>query len=123
MISNIVPITTAAATPRLNLFSSLSTRGLSEQDITKEAKNSIAISLIFVKKFMLMTKEILLHGIILGFFLFASYAFQTIGCQYTTAGKNAFLTAIYVVLIPFFLWALTKTSAPLDILLYVIDKF
>lgn len=78
---------------------------------------SIAISLIFVKKFMLMTKEILLHGIILGFFLFASYAFQTIGCQYTTAGKNAFLTAIYVVLIPFFLWALTKHSPNIKIFL------
>ena len=29
---------------------------------------------------------------------------QTIGCQYTTAGKNAFLTTIYVILVPFLHW-------------------
>ncbi|MDD4413956.1 MAG: DMT family transporter, partial [Oscillospiraceae bacterium] len=33
--------------------------------------------------------------------LFIGYALQTIGCKYTTAGKNAFLTAVYVVLVPF----------------------
>lgn len=77
----------------------------------------LAISLIFIKKFKLMNKTILLHGMILGFLLFASYAFQTIGCQYTSAGKNAFLTAIYVVLIPFFLWALTKRRPSLKVFL------
>lgn len=69
---------------------------------------SIVLTLVFFNKLKLATKTILLHGFILGAFLFASYAFQTIGCQYTTAGKNAFLTAIYVILVPFFLWIMTK---------------
>ncbi len=68
----------------------------------------VALAAICHKKFKLMNKSIFLHGAILGFFLFASYAFQTIGCRYTTAGKNAFLTTIYVVLVPLFLWILTK---------------
>jgi len=41
-------------------------------------------------------------------FLFLAYAFQTIGCNYTTAGKNAFLTTIYVILVPFLNWILIK---------------
>ncbi len=44
-------------------------------------------------------------GAVVGFWLFASYLLQTIGCQYTTAGKNAFLTSSYVILVPFLYWA------------------
>ena len=40
--------------------------------------------------------------------MFLGYTFQTIGCKYTTAGKNAFLTTIYVILVPFINWGLTK---------------
>jgi len=36
-------------------------------------------------------------GVILG----AAYIAQTVGLAYTTAGKNAFLTAVYVLLVPF----------------------
>ena len=38
-----------------------------------------------------------------------AYAFQTIGLQYTTPGKNAFLTAIYCVLVPFLVWIIYRT--------------
>lgn len=68
----------------------------------------ILLSIICLNKWKLLTKRIVLHGAILGFFLFAAYTFQTIGCKYTTAGKNAFLTTIYVFLVPLFLWAITK---------------
>ena len=40
----------------------------------------------------------------LGFLLWLSQFFQTLGCKYTTAGKNAFLTTIYVILVPFLSW-------------------
>ena len=43
-------------------------------------------------------------GLILGVLLFSSYYVQTVGVKYTTAGNNAFLTAVYVVLVPFFYW-------------------
>lgn len=67
-----------------------------------------ALSIIFWKKFKKMNRKHVLHGAVLGFFLFTAYLFQTIGCNYTTAGKNAFLTAIYVILVPFFHWVLNK---------------
>ncbi len=43
-------------------------------------------------------------GIVLGLCVWAAYAFQTVGVVYTTPGKNAFLTGVYVVLVPFVAW-------------------
>ncbi|OYO87911.1 EamA family transporter, partial [Lachnotalea glycerini] len=42
-------------------------------------------------------------------FIFISYFLQSIGCVYTTAGKNAFITTIYVVIVPFLYWIISKT--------------
>ncbi|HEX2938057.1 MAG TPA: EamA family transporter [Ruminiclostridium sp.] len=50
-------------------------------------------------------------GAILGILLYAAYYFQTLGIEYTTAGNNAFLTAVYVVLVPFLYW-ITKNQKP-----------
>lgn len=44
------------------------------------------------------------HGAILAVLLYVAYYVQTIGVKYTTAGNNAFLTAIYVVVVPFLYW-------------------
>ena len=68
----------------------------------------IVMSLVFIKKLLRMKKEELIHGVGIGVFLFLAYAFQTIGCNYTTAGKNAFLTTVYVILVPFLNWILIK---------------
>ena len=43
-------------------------------------------------------------GLIAGTINFIGYQLQTIGLMYTTPANNAFLTAIYVVLIPFIVW-------------------
>ena len=40
-------------------------------------------------------------GVILGFFLFIGYLFQTWGLVYTTASKSAFITGFGVILVPF----------------------
>lgn len=47
-------------------------------------------------------------GIFLGVFLFGAFALQTIGLQYTTPSKNAFLTATNVVFVPFIARVLYK---------------
>ena len=69
---------------------------------------AVALLLIYCKKLKKLSKRTLFHGGILGLYLFLAYLLQTIGCKYTTAGKNAFLTTIYVFLIPIFLWIITK---------------
>lgn len=48
-------------------------------------------------------------GAILGALIFAAYWFQTVGLVYTTPGKNAFLTAIYCVIVPFMFWVVAKS--------------
>lgn len=59
-----------------------------------------------MKKFC--TRRIFLEGLILGTLIFLSYLVQTYGCLYTTASKNAFITAIYVVITPFLVWIMYK---------------
>ena len=66
------------------------------------------MSLIFIKKWRLLNRDYIIHGTLTGAFLFLAYLTQTVGCRYTTAGKNAFLTTVYVILIPFITWILTK---------------
>ena len=46
-------------------------------------------------------------GIAMGFLLFMAYVFQTYGLDRTTPGKNAFLTDVYCILVPFMAWIST----------------
>ena len=69
---------------------------------------ALALALLYCKKLKTLTRRAWIHGGLLGLYLFLAYLVQTIGCDYTTAGKNAFLTTIYVFFIPLFLWILTK---------------
>ena len=69
---------------------------------------TFALCLLFAPRLKNINKSTFLHGLGIGVFLFLGYTFQTIGCKYTTAGKNAFLTTIYVILVPFINWGLTK---------------
>ncbi|MDR2529877.1 MAG: DMT family transporter [Synergistaceae bacterium] len=48
--------------------------------------------------------EDLAGGLVMGVFLFLAMGLQTLGLNHTTAGKQAFLTASYVILAPFVLW-------------------
>ncbi|MCR4922501.1 MAG: YqeG family HAD IIIA-type phosphatase [Lachnospiraceae bacterium] len=68
----------------------------------------ILLSLVYIKKMIRVDKMTLLHGLAIGFFLFLAYLTQTYGCKYTTAGKNAFLTALYVIFVPFLLWIMFR---------------
>lgn len=47
-------------------------------------------------------------GILMGCALFVGFAFQIVGLQYTTPSKNAFLTALNVVMVPFIAFVILK---------------
>lgn len=55
-----------------------------------------------------MSRKDIQYGAILGIFLFTSYVFQTYGLKYTTASKNAFITTLYVIIVPFLHWAFNR---------------
>lgn len=48
------------------------------------------------------------RGALVGLLLALAYIVQTIGLDYTTAGKNAFLTTVYVLLVPFASWLIFR---------------
>ena len=66
------------------------------------------LSLIFWKKWQLFTPDYLWRGAIIGGFLFLAYTVQTFGLSLTTPSKNAFLTSVYCVVVPFLTWAVVK---------------
>lgn len=69
---------------------------------------SAALTLVMLPRLRYITRRDWMSGLVLGAFLFAAHAVQTIGCQYTTAGKNAFLTTIYVIIVPFVHWIINR---------------
>jgi len=71
---------------------------------------SVIMGVIFFKTILRMGRASFLRGLFLSALMFVSYAFQTIGCIYTTAGKNAFLTTIYVILAPLVTWFFTRKA-------------
>lgn len=62
---------------------------------------AVLMSLIDVKALKEMKKHELKAGFFMGLALFIGFAFQTVGLMYTTPSKNAFLTALNVVIVPF----------------------
>ena len=72
------------------------------------AFSAAILSLVFFRRVSRAGWSDLKAGFIVGFFLFLGFIAQTYGLVYTTAGKNAFLTTTYVVVVPFMGWALTR---------------
>ncbi len=68
----------------------------------------ILLSMIFHKRLRKLSKDYFIKGGIIGLCLFLAYSLQTIGITDTTPGKNAFLTAIYCVIVPFLFWLVDK---------------
>ena len=63
---------------------------------------SIISSAFFFKKIISADKKTIGLGIMLGILLYLHYAFQTVGIQYTTASKAAFITGLNVIMVPIF---------------------
>ena len=68
----------------------------------------LLLAAVFHKRLMRAGREILPHGAICGVLLLSAYASQTYGLKTTSPGTNAFLTAVYCVMVPFMAWGLTR---------------
>lgn len=69
---------------------------------------AVGLTIVFWKKVKTITFREIRYGSILGLLLFVSYYFQTYGLKYTTASKNAFITTLYVIIVPFLHWLFNK---------------
>ena len=68
----------------------------------------LLLGLIFRKRLAASGPQLIPHGALCGVLLLCAYATQTFGLKTTTPGTNAFLTAVYCVLVPFMAWGLYR---------------
>ncbi len=61
---------------------------------------TLVIWLAYSRRISPIDKNTLKAGIILGIFLFLGFAFQTVGLKYTAASKSAFITGLFVIMVP-----------------------
>ncbi len=69
---------------------------------------AVLMGAVSVKGLKDMKKEEIRAGAMMGTALFAGFALQIVGLQYTTPSKNAFLTALNVVMVPFIAFIICK---------------
>ena len=65
---------------------------------------AVLLALICWKRWGKMTADYLWRGAVIGGCLYLAYSIQTYGLALTTPSKNAFLTAVYCVIVPFLYW-------------------
>jgi drug/metabolite transporter (DMT)-like permease len=75
---------------------------------------SMVLTFVFFNRLKKINREYWISGSLIGIFLFLGYCIQTLGLVGTTPGKNAFLTAVYCVIVPFLYWALDRTKPKND---------
>ena len=66
------------------------------------------VALISLKHWKYFTPDYLWRGGLSGLLLFGVYWAQTVGLETTTPSNNAFLSAVYCVIVPFLSWALFR---------------
>ncbi len=69
---------------------------------------SLLLSGVFSKTLFHLTKKEIRYGIFMGIWLALGFILQTIGLHKTTAGKAAFITGFYVLIVPIFSAILLK---------------
>lgn len=69
---------------------------------------AVGLALVFHRRLAGLDRSTFTRGLILGFILETAYLLQTYGLKYTTASKNAFITTLYVVIVPFLNWAINR---------------
>lgn len=62
---------------------------------------SVLLTAVNHKKLQKLRWRTVRNGMILGVFLYCAFILQTVGLEYTTPSKNAFLTAVNVAVVPF----------------------
>lgn len=72
----------------------------------------LPLLIMYRKRLISADKKSLTGGAVLGLMLFIGYGFQTVGLNYTTASKSAFITGFSAVIVPVLsAWALKKKPA------------
>jgi drug/metabolite transporter (DMT)-like permease len=81
---------------------------------------SLLLALLFHKKLKNLHMELIKPSLVLSSLLFATYAFQTVGIQFTTASKSGFFSGLAVLIVPLFSIFYMKTKLELKTVISVL---
>jgi drug/metabolite transporter (DMT)-like permease len=88
---------------------------------------SLLLAILFHKKLKYLHMDLVKPALVLSSLLFATYAFQTVGIQYTTASKSSFFSGLAVLVVPvfsiFYLKARLKLKTIISVLTATIGLF
>ncbi|NLY09771.1 MAG: DMT family transporter [Tissierellia bacterium] len=76
--------------------------------VIRFAIGAVGLFVVFMPRVLKSSKDTIKSGAILGVLVFVSYTLQTIGIKYTSASNNAFLTTIYVIIMPWLVFFTTR---------------
>lgn len=63
---------------------------------------SLTLIVLFPRGWRQLDRKTLFYGLAVGIFLYSGFTFQTLGLQYTTPAKSAFITGVSILLVPVF---------------------
>ena len=78
---------------------------------------SFAAGLIYIffhKRIHESFRKVFKGGAIIGILLYIAIGTQTIGMKYISSGRSAFISAIYVLIVPLIVWVVQRVSASLE---------
>lgn len=83
---------------------------------------SVGALVVFAARFktiIQMKKKEFINGVIAGSLLFFSFFMQTLGQKFTGVSNSAFITTVYVVIVPFIIWAVKRKPPRLKMFILV----
>lgn len=69
---------------------------------------SVVLAIMYKKHLKFIDMKHIRYGLIAGVMLFLGFVFQTYGIMFTVPSKNAFITQMMVILVPFLYWIVYK---------------
>ena len=69
---------------------------------------AIGLSYVLFKYKTAFTKKSIIQGFLIGLCMYSAFVFQTYGLMFIGSGKNALITAVYVILVPLLMWVFKK---------------
>ncbi|MBN1154195.1 DMT family transporter [candidate division KSB1 bacterium] len=83
----------------------------------------VMLAMIFHKELLKINGRLMVYGIILGLVLAISYITQTIGLQYTSPSKAAFITGLSVIFVPIFVTIIQRSLPRFELVIASITCF
>jgi drug/metabolite transporter (DMT)-like permease len=81
---------------------------------------TVILGMLYYRNLRRITRAEIVFGLAIGLSLFASYALQTVGLQFTTSSKAGFITGFYVPLVPLFAVGLLRQRLTVEAVVGVV---